>query len=54
MHEQPILNEMGLFIGETYPVAENMARMGFYLPSGMAITEKQIETVAKKVMGILR
>jgi len=54
MHEQPILNEMGLFIGETYPVAENMARMGFYLPSGMAITEKQIETVAEKVKEILQ
>lgn len=49
MHEQPILNEMGLFIDEKYPVAENMARMGFYLPSGMAITEEQIEIVAQKV-----
>ena len=54
MHEQPILNEMGLFIGEKYPVSENMARMGFYLPSGMAITEEQIAIVAEKVNKILR
>jgi perosamine synthetase len=54
MHEQPVLNDMGLFINEKYPVAENMARMGFYLPSGMAITDAQIETVAEKLKLVLQ
>jgi perosamine synthetase len=54
MHEQPVLNDMGLFINEKYPVAENMARMGFYLPSGMAITDAQIETVADKLKLVLQ
>lgn len=54
MHEQPVLNNMGLFINEKYPVAENMARMGFYLPSGMAITDEQIETVAEKLKLVLQ
>ena len=54
MHEQPIFNEMGLFLNEKYPVAENMARMGFYLPSGMALTESQIETVAEKLKLVLK
>ncbi|MGF7078027.1 DegT/DnrJ/EryC1/StrS family aminotransferase [Mucilaginibacter sp. UYCu711] len=54
MHEQPVLNDMGLFINEKYPVAENMARMGFYLPSGMAITDAQIETVSEKLKLVLQ
>ena len=54
MHEQPVFNKMGLFNNEKYPVAENMARMGFYLPSGMALTDEQIETAAEKLKNILQ
>ena len=39
MHEQPVLRRMGLFEGEKYPVAERLARRGFYIPSGLALTE---------------
>jgi perosamine synthetase len=53
MHEQPVFNEMGLFLNEKYPVAENMARMGFYLPSGMALAGEQMETAAEKLIQIL-
>jgi perosamine synthetase len=45
MHEQPALLERGLFAGERYPVAERLARRGLYLPSGLALTEEQIERV---------
>ena len=41
MHEQPIFQRMGLFCDEQHPVAERMARRGFYLPSGLAITPEQ-------------
>ena len=54
MHEQPVLRKMGLFAGERYPVAERLARRGFYLPSGMALTEDQIDRVAGAVREILR
>ena len=37
MHEQPVFRRMGLFANERYPVAERLARRGFYLPSGMAL-----------------
>jgi len=47
MHKQPVLNSMGLFIDESYPVAERLAEQGFYIPSGMAITDQQIESVAE-------
>ena len=46
MHEQPVFRKMGLFIGESYPVAERLARRGFYLPSGLALTGQQLEKVA--------
>lgn len=37
MHEQPVFQKMGLFINEKYPVAEKLARNGFYLPSGLGL-----------------
>lgn len=46
MHEQPVFKRMGLFTDESYPVAERLARRGFYLPSGLAMTEQQLERVA--------
>jgi perosamine synthetase len=53
MHEQPVLRRMGLFVDESYPVAERLARRGFYIPSGMALTEAQIRTVVDAVREVL-
>lgn len=53
MHEQPVLRKLGLFRGESYPVAERLARRGLYLPSGMALTEEQILRVASTVRSVL-
>jgi perosamine synthetase len=53
MHEQPVFQRMGLFNGESYPVAENLARQGFYLPSGMALDEQQIITSADALRRVL-
>lgn len=41
MHEQPVFRKMGLFEGVRCPVAERIARRGFYLPSGVALTREQ-------------
>jgi perosamine synthetase len=49
MHEQPVLREQGLFAGESYPVAERIARQGLYLPSGLALNEAQIDQVCQAV-----
>ncbi len=46
MHEQPVFQKMGLFADESYPVAERLARRGFYIPSGMALRDEQIKRVA--------
>lgn len=49
MHLQPVLRRMGLFDGESYPVAERLYRMGFYIPSGMKLTEAQIKDVVARI-----
>jgi perosamine synthetase len=49
MHEQPVYQKMGLFAGESYPNAERIARRGFYLPSGLALTDEQMQRVAGAV-----
>jgi perosamine synthetase len=54
MHEQPVLRRMGLFAGESHPAAERIARRGFYIPSGMALSDGQIERSAAAVKEILR
>jgi perosamine synthetase len=54
MHEQPVLNRMGLLQHEHHSVAERIARRGFYIPSGLALTEDQMDEVAFKVREILR
>ena len=49
LHEQPALQARGLFAGERYPVAERIARRGLYLPSGLTLTEAQIDVVCAAV-----
>jgi perosamine synthetase len=54
MHEQPVFRKMGLFAGESCPVAENLARRGFYIPSGLALTEAQMDRVAEVLHQVIR
>ena len=49
MHEQPVFLEMGLFLGESYPVTEHLARKGFYIPNGLTLTDKQTTAVINAV-----
>ena len=53
MHQQPILRKLGFFAGETYPIAEQMHKYGYYLPSGLALTELQISRVVEALKKIL-
>lgn len=53
MHQQPVLKRMGVFKGESFPVAERLSRQGFYVPSGMALTENQVLGVASAVAEML-
>lgn len=54
LHQQPVFAEEGLFKGERYPVAERLYKKGFYLPSGLALTEDQISRVASQLIKTFR
>jgi perosamine synthetase len=53
MHEQPVLRRLGFCAGVQCPVAERIARRGFYVPSGMALSEAHIRDVARAVREVL-
>ena len=53
MHEQPVFRKMGLFENESYPVAERLARRGFYIPSGLNLTDEDQRYVATKINEVL-
>lgn len=54
MHMQPVLQRMELFKGERNPVAERLYRQGFYIPSGMALTDEKMVEAAQAVREVLR
>jgi len=54
MHEQPVFHKMGLFHNESYPIAENIARKGLYIPSGLALTNQQIDYVSETILELLK
>ena len=54
MHEQPVYRRQDLFVNESYPNAEYLARKGFYIPSGLALTECQMNMVVKGMRRIMK
>lgn len=52
MHLQPVFRKMGLFEDEHYPVSENIAEKGFYLPSGLALKEEEIKYISSCVLNM--
>lgn len=54
MHEQPVFEKMGLLTGERLPVSERIARRGFYLPSGLTLTDEDVREVAARVRETLK
>lgn len=50
MHKQPVFNRMNLFLNEKHPNAEKIATNGFYLPSGLGITDSEIDYVSEKLL----
>lgn len=54
MHEQPVYRNAGLFDARHYENAEYLARKGFYIPSGLALTQEQMEEVVLKVKKVMQ
>jgi len=53
MNRQPVLQQRGLFQGQSFPVAERLGERGFYVPSGLAVTQAQMDDVIAAVRKIL-
>ena len=53
MHEQPVFRKLGLYESGPYPVAERLARRGFYVPSGVGLSEANIQRVAESVRRLI-
>lgn len=47
IHKQPVFLKMGLFIDEKCPVSETIAENGFYIPSGLGLTEEKMQRVVQ-------
>jgi perosamine synthetase len=54
MHEQPVIQKLGIAGNEPLPVAERLARRGFYIPSGLALTDEQLTRSAAAVKRLLQ
>jgi perosamine synthetase len=54
MHRQPVFEKMGLFAGEHHPVSEYIGANGFYLPSGLGLSDADIDEVANAVREIVQ
>jgi len=53
MHEQPVFLNMGLFKDAKFPVAERIARRGFYIPSGLGLSDDDCHEVATRVRAVM-
>ena len=53
MHKQPIFNKKGLFLNEMLPNSEKLYQKGFYIPSGLALTEDQLKEVSSALHKVL-
>ena len=53
MHKQPVFNKIGLFIEDSLPNSEKLYERGFYIPSGLALTEEQINEVSRVMKEVL-
>jgi perosamine synthetase len=45
MHLQPVFRKMNLFLTDKHPHAERMATNGFYIPTGLGLTNEALERV---------
>ena len=50
IQKQPVFLKMGLFQGEACPVSEKIAEKGFYIPSGLGLTEEKMQKVAQVML----
>lgn len=53
LHLQPVFKKENFINNEVFPVAENLGHQGFYIPSGLGLTEKDILKVSDVLYSVL-
>jgi len=53
LHRQPVFKNVLTSKKISYPVSDDLSKRGLYLPSGLAITDKQIKTVTDTIKQML-
>ena len=53
MHKQDIFIKKGYFKNEKYPCSEFLSSNGFYIPSGLNLTNNQLNYVADTINKLL-
>jgi len=53
MHQQPVFNKAGLFLQDKLPNSKKLYKRGFYIPSGLALTQSQITEVSSALHKVL-
>ncbi|CAN2049930.1 GDP-perosamine synthase [Candidatus Magnetomoraceae bacterium gMMP-1] len=53
IHKQPVFNKMRLFLDEKLPNTEKLYEKGFYIPSGLTLTNQQIIKVSNVLHKVL-
>jgi perosamine synthetase len=54
LHMQPVLKKFGIEPKGEFPNSEKLYEYGFYLPSGLGISNEEIEKVVSIMTNILR
>ncbi|NDD93229.1 aminotransferase DegT, partial [bacterium] len=54
MHLQPVFKSMGWYAGLSLPVSERLYSKGFYIPSGLALAESDIDQISEIVLSELK
>lgn len=54
MHRQPALAKFGCDVSGSYPVTDDLARRGLYLPSSSSLTDAQIERISQALLALRR
>ena len=52
MHLQPIYKKMKIFDNKKYPISVKISKKGFYIPSGIGITKKELDIVINKIIKV--
>jgi perosamine synthetase len=54
IHQQPVLKKMGLFKDKHCPHAERLYKRGFYIPSGLGLSEENMDRVCDTLNKLLK